>query len=101
FEFPRGARVYEWDLDDPGVTLEEAQARVEFPILQPRALPPGHALKKVIMSKHEETHMVALLMPDGARWLSLTEIPNMGPILVPELGIPVAIGGEQGVLNLA
>lgn len=43
--------------------------------------------------------MAALLMNKGAAWLSLSELPNMGPILVPEIGIPVPVGEEEGVLN--
>jgi hypothetical protein len=101
FEFPEGAVVHEWSLDDPGVTLEEAQAQVEFPILVPSHLPRGHALNTIVMSRNDDMHMVALLMEKGGRWLSLSEIPNMGPILVPELGIPVDVGGREGILNFS
>lgn len=101
FEFPEGAVVHEWNLDDPGVTLEEAQEEVEFPILVPAELPRGHAINKVVMSRAEDMHMVALLMEKGGRWLSLSEVPNMGPILVPELGIPVPVGEREGILNFA
>lgn len=99
FEFPEGAVVHEWDLAAPGVTLAEAQAKVEFPILLPTRLPEGHALEKVVLSDDES--MVALLLSRGARWLSLSEVPNLGPILVPELGLAVRIGDEEGVMNFA
>jgi hypothetical protein len=95
FDFPEGAVVHEWDLDAPGVTLEQAQAKVEFPIL----LPAGRAPEKVVLSEDEA--MVAVLLQTGARWLSLSEVPNLGPILVPELGLPVRIGEREGVMSLA
>ena len=105
FQFPPGAIVYEWDLTGPDVTLEEAQARVSFPLLYPQRLPRGHQLQRVVMSRHEDSEMVALLFPQRGRWLSLTEVENLGPILVPELGITVQIGsGErarEGVMNFA
>lgn len=101
FDFPQGALVYEWDLAAPGVTLEEAQRRVEFPILRPTKLPPGHEVQRVVMSATDDPAMVALLMHRGPRWLSLSEMPNFGPILVPPIGIPVRIGEAEGVLNFA
>jgi outer membrane lipoprotein-sorting protein len=101
FDPPEGAVIHEWNLADPGVTLEEAQARVEFPILVPTQLPRGHAVNKIVMSRNDDMHMVALLMQKRGSWLSLSEIPNMGPILVPKLGIPVAIGEREGILNFA
>ncbi|MBL4844210.1 MAG: hypothetical protein JKY65_01680 [Planctomycetes bacterium] len=101
FEFPSDAVVHEWDLDAPGVTLEEAQERTKFPLLVPSKLPAGHRIRKIVLSNNQETQMAALLMNKGAAWLSLSELPNMGPILVPEIGIPVPIGGEEGVLNFA
>lgn len=99
FEFPEDATVHDWDLASPGVTLEEAQAAVRFPLLVPSRLPPGHRLRKVVLSRNQETPMAALIMNKGAAWLSLSQLPNMGPILVPEVGIPVPIGEEEGVLN--
>lgn len=99
FEFPEGAIVHDWDLAAPGVSLAEADERTEFPVLLPEHLPPGHALKQVLLSDHGDVHGVALIMNHRARWLSLSEIPNMGPILVPELGLPVRIGEREGVLN--
>lgn len=97
FEPPARAIVHEWDLGAPGVTLEEAQARVTFPIL----VAPGRAAQKVVLSAGEGEPMVALVLERGARWLSISQMPNAGPILVPELGIPVKIGAEEGVLNFA
>jgi hypothetical protein len=101
FTFPKGATVHRWDLDAPGVSLEEAQRRCrsDFPVLVPAELPRGHSIQKVVVGGGEDVHRVALLMNRGGRWLSLTELPNMGPILVPELGIPVAVGERQGILN--
>lgn len=101
FEFPEGAIVYDWNLADPGVTLEEAQRLCDFPLLVPAKLPRGHELNKVVMTTYDDMHMAALLMSKKGRWLSLTEMPNMGPIMVPELGIPVPVGEAQGVLNFA
>lgn len=99
FEFPEGAVVHDWDLAAEGTTLEEADRQTEFPVLVPAKLPPGHSLKKVLVSEQDDVHGVALIMNERGRWLSLSEIPNMGPILVPELGIPVAIGEREGILN--
>lgn len=101
FEFPSDAVVHDWDLEARGVTLEQAQARTKFSLLVPRRLPLGHSVRKVLLSTNQETVMAALIMNRGAAWLSLSEMPNMGPILVPEIGIPVPIGEEEGVLNFA
>lgn len=101
FAFPEGALVYEWDLAAPGVTLAEAQAKVEFPVLAPTRLPAGHAVQKVVLSATDDPVMVALLMQEGGRWLSLSEMPNFGPILVPPIGIPVRVGEREAVLNFA
>lgn len=99
FEFPPDATIHDWDLQAPGVTLAEAQAAVQFPLLVPGRLPPGHRIRKVVLSRNQETPMAALIMNRGATWLSLSQLPNMGPIMVPELGIPVQVGEAEGVLN--
>lgn len=96
FEFPPEALVFECDLAGPGVTPAEAQELVDFPILQPA----GREVGKVVLGGDlEAAPMVVLLLPDGARWLSLTEMLNTGPAVVPEVGIAVRIGEHDGVLN--
>lgn len=101
FELPPRAIVHEWDLAAPGVTLAEAQARVSFPILSLRSPPP----EKVVLSSGDGDPMVALVLRAGADWLSISEMPNAGPILLPELGLPVTIetheGPQDGVLTFA
>ncbi|MEK7468014.1 MAG: hypothetical protein AAB074_11415 [Planctomycetota bacterium] len=102
FEFPEDAMVFDCDLGSPGVTIAEAQELVTFPILQPAELPEGHSVHKVILGGDlEAAPIVALLMPKGARWLSLSEMLNRGPANLPAVGIPVPIGDGEGVLNFA
>lgn len=101
FTFPQDAVVHDWDLAAPGVTLAEAQKRTKFPLLVPTRLPAGHRIHKVLLTTNQETPMAALIMNKDAAWLSLSQMPNMGPILVPEIGIPVPVGEEEGVLNFA
>ncbi|KAF0246934.1 MAG: hypothetical protein FD180_293 [Planctomycetota bacterium] len=102
FEFPAEALVFDCDLAGPAVTLTEAEELVPFPILQPAKLPAGHELRKVVLGGDlEAAPIVALLMPQGASWLSLSEMRNTGPASVPEIGIPVRIGDHDGVLNFA
>lgn len=92
FELPPRAIVHEWDLSGPGVTLAEAQARVSFPLLAP----PGATPEKVVLSGGDGDPMAALVLRSGARWLSISEMPNAGPILLPELGLPVKVGSAEG-----
>lgn len=101
FDFPDGAIIYDWDLAAPGISLAEAAERVAFPLLTPAALPPGHRIRKVVASEHERSPMLALIMDAGGRWLSLTEMPDQGPMQLPELGVPIAIGEAEGMLNFA
>lgn len=101
FELPPRAIVHEWDLAAPGVTLAEAQARVSFPILSLQSPLP----EKIVLSSGDGDPMVALVFHTGADWLSISEMPNAGPILLPELGLPVKIetdeGPQDGVLTFA
>ncbi len=92
FELPPRAIVHEWDLAAPGVTLAEAQAKVSFPILAPS----GANQEKIVLSGGDGDPMVALVLRSGARWLSISEMPNAGPILLPELGLPVKVGSAEG-----
>ena len=92
FELPTRAIVHEWDLGAPGVTLAEAQAKVSFPILAPS----GANCEKIVLSGGDGDPMLALVLRSGARWLSISELPNAGPILLPELGLPVKVGSAEG-----
>jgi outer membrane lipoprotein-sorting protein len=102
FEFPADAMVFDCDLAGPHVPLPEAQELLEFPVLVPAELPAGHEVRKVILGGDlEEAPIVALLMPKGARWLSLSEMMYTSPANVPDVGIAVKIGEREGVLNFA
>lgn len=102
FEFPEGAVVFDCDLAAPGISLDEARDLVEFTLFEPRKLPAGHSVRKIVLGGDPEAApMIVSLMPKGARWLSLTQTRNTGPAVVPDVGIRVHLGAEHGVLNFA
>ena len=97
FEFPENAVVFEWDLASPGITLEQARARMNFPVVMPTHLPAGHTVQKIVESDHC-LPMLAVVMSRGASTVLLTEIRDMG-LTQPPLGKTVTFGGKTGVLT--
>ena len=97
FEFPENAVVFEWDLSSPGITLDEARERMNFPVVMPKRLPAGHTVQKIVESDHC-LPMIAVVMNRGASTVLLTEIRDMG-LAQPPLGKQVSFGGKQGVLT--
>lgn len=97
FEFPDNAVVFEWDLSGPGITVEEARARMNFPVVLPRRLPAGHTVQKIVLANHC-LPMIAVVMSHGASTVSLTESRDMG-LAKPPLGKTVTFGGKTGVLS--
>jgi outer membrane lipoprotein-sorting protein len=97
FEFPENAVVFEWDLASPGITLDQARARMNFPVAMPRYLPRGHTVQKIVESDHC-LPMIAVVLNRGASTVTLTEIRDMG-LSQPPLGKEVTFGGKTGVLS--
>ncbi len=96
FEFPENAVVFEWDLDAPGITLDDARRKMNFTVMTPTALPAGHAIHKIVRST-ATLPMIILEMDRGASILSLTESRNLA-ISAPPLGKAVTVGGQPAVL---
>lgn len=93
FEFPAGATVLDWDFASEGVSLEEAQRQVGFPLLAPE----GRHVAKVLVDT-SVAPVATLVMNDGARWLTLTESRRAVPV-VPPTGKPVQVGEATGYLD--
>lgn len=100
FEFPENALVFDWDMQSPGISLEEAARKMNFTVMQPKKLPAGHALKKIVRSSHC-LPMIALQYDRGASVISLTESRAFSPDQLPRFGKPVMIGKSRGWLYFA
>jgi outer membrane lipoprotein-sorting protein len=92
FEFPKNAVVFEWDLDAPGITLDEAREEMNFKVVTPR----GHAITKIIRSPHCLPMILVTMDHDGSM-LSLTESRFMGEAVHP-LGLAIEIGHAPATL---
>ena len=97
FEFPKNAVVFEWDLDAPGIGLDEARASMNFKVEVPTKLPPGHAVQKIVRSPHC-LPMILMAMDHDGTMLSLIESRFMGEALHP-LGIDITIGNVPATLS--
>jgi outer membrane lipoprotein-sorting protein len=97
FQFPDNAVVFEWDLDAPGITLDEARRKMNFSVMVPAHLPAGHEIRKIVRSS-ATLPMILFDMSRGATMLSLTEARYL-PVGAPPLGKPVTIAGRPGVLS--
>jgi len=98
-DLPEDAWVMEWDLQRPGVPVDELQEQLDFDLLLPEDLPLDLELRRVLASD-TGAPMAALLMDDDGRWLSLTESHGFGRVLEPGAGIPIRVGDEPGSLTL-
>jgi len=96
FAFPKNAVVFEWDLDAPGITLDEAREEMNFKVVTPRVLPRGHAITKIIRSPHCLPMILVTMDHDGSM-LSLTESRFMGEAVHP-LGLAIEIGHTPATL---
>ncbi len=97
-EFPPNAVVFEWDLDDPGISLEEAKKTMNFDVMLPKNLPNGHKVGKIVKSRHC-LPMIAVLMDKGGTWISLTETRALTADPALALGKKIPLGDSQGYLN--
>ncbi|MDP2228595.1 MAG: hypothetical protein Q8J78_14085 [Moraxellaceae bacterium] len=100
FTFPENAVVFEWDMQAPGISLEEARRKMNFTVMQPKKLPDGHALRKIVRAEHC-LPMIALQFDRGASLITLTQSRAYGPGQVPRYGKPVKIGDSTGWLYFA
>ena len=99
FEFPRNAVVFEWNLRDEGISMEEAKETMNFEVMAPTKLPDGHKIRKIVPS-HHCLPVIAVMMDDGATWISLTESRSLGDAYEIPLGKKVTLpSGHEAVLN--
>ena len=94
---PRNAVIFDWDLRDPGRSIEEMQRLMNFPLLVPTELPEGLSIQKIVKGRHQLPMAVILMGRDGVR-LSLTE-NRRATALRRDSGIPVEVNGNRGYLN--
>ena len=100
FRFPDNAVVFEWDMQSAGISLEEARRTMNFTVMQPRKLPSGHALRKIVPARHC-LPMLAMQFDQGASVLTLTQSRAYGPTQLPRYGKQVKIGAHDGWLYFA
>lgn len=100
FNFPENAVVFDWDMQSAGITLEEAQRKMNFTVMQPKKLPAGHVLKKIVRGNHC-LPMLALQYDRGASVLALTESRALPAQQPPRYGKAVKIGNSTGWLYFA
>jgi len=98
-DLPEDLLVIDWDLGAAGVSLESAQAALNFDLLLPGELPDGLAVERIL--PHPELPMATVMMGRGARWLSLTESRHFGGPPLARSGIPVEIAGRPARLDLS
>lgn len=73
---PPGTLIYTWDFAKPAVSLEKAIAAGGFPILLPRQLPEGFALKGVFLSESDSASAPRVVLLDFGQspsWLTITQ----------------------------
>ncbi len=99
FDFPENAVVFEWDMNVPGITLEEATRKMNFTVMQPKKLPAGHQLRKIVRSSHC-LPMIAMQYDRGASVISLTQSRALAEAPA-RFGKPVQIGDSTGLLYFA
>jgi hypothetical protein len=99
FTFPENAVVFDWDLDDTAISLNDARKTMNFTVREPTRLPEGHRVHKIVRA-HGQIPMLAMLMDQGAAWLSLTQnrYTGRGAYQLP-VGRPVQIGRAKGFAN--
>lgn len=98
FEFPENAVVFEWDMQAPGITLEEARRKMNFTVMQPSRLPAGLKQSRMVRSSHC-LPMLAIQYQRGASVVSLTQSRAVAELL--RFGKPVSIGSDTGWLYFA
>lgn len=99
FEFPANALVFEWNLADANLSLDEARKTMNFTVREPGQLPEGHRINKRVRARGQ-VPMLATLMEQGASVLSLTQYryAGRGDYRLP-VGKPVQIGKTMGYAN--
>lgn len=93
FAFPENAIVFDWDLDAPGISLDDARRKMNFTVMTAV----GHPIRKIVRST-ATLPMIVIDMDRGASMLSLTEARDLG-IAAPPLGKAVTVGGKPAVLS--
>jgi outer membrane lipoprotein-sorting protein len=97
FTFPKNAVVFEWDLDAPGIGLDEARESMNFKVVVPSQLPAGHQIQKIVRSPHC-LPMILMTMDHDGTMLSLIESRFAGEALHP-LGIDITLGNVPATLS--
>jgi hypothetical protein len=101
FDFPPNALVFEWDLHDAPLTLEQARTQMNFTVREMKALPPGRSVRAHVKARGQ-VPMLMSLADGGGSWLALTQNRSMtrGPYAL-AVGKPVQVGAAKGYANFA
>lgn len=98
FEFPQNAMVIDFDAADPGISLEEARQTMNFTVMQPRNLPEGLKVRKLIRAKGT-VPMLDMILDSGGTRVSLFQSHAFGATPLMKFGKEVRIGKNKGMLS--
>ncbi len=93
FAFPKNAVVFEWNLDDPGISLAEAREEMNFKVQVPANL----AIQKIVRSPHCLPMIVVAMDHDGTM-TSLVESRAGFSGDAKALGIGITIAGQPATM---
>jgi outer membrane lipoprotein-sorting protein len=94
---PKNAVVFEWDLDAPGIGLDQAREEMNFKVQTPQSLPRGHAITKIVRSPHCLPMILMTMDFDGSQ-VSLSESRYSGEATHP-LGLEIKLGATPATLS--
>ncbi len=92
-QFPADATGMDVDFSGPGVSVEEAQRELDFPLVLP-----AHLDVQKVLTNRTVVPMATVLMGDGVHWISLTEA-RQGIDAMPSTGKRVRVGAAEGSLD--
>jgi hypothetical protein len=100
-DLPASTLVFDWDLQDPPVTLEQARAAMNFTVREMKVLPKGRTVHAHVKAHGQVPMLMSLADGDGA-WLSLSQnrYTGHGAYVLP-VGKAVQVGAVRGYANFA